>query len=49
MQMGQPVTRRDGQPVAPLVRVYEPDGRFLGIARRKKTVWQPHKIFLPLS
>jgi tRNA U55 pseudouridine synthase TruB len=47
VQFGQRLERRDDHPDAPLVRIYEPGGRFLGIVSRKKSGWQPHKVFLP--
>lgn len=47
VQFGQRFERRDDHPNAPLVRVYEPEGRFLGIVTNKENSWQPHKIFLP--
>ena len=46
VQFGQRLERRDDHPVAQLVRVYEPDGQFLGIVRTRENSWQPHKIFL---
>jgi tRNA pseudouridine55 synthase len=47
VQLGQQLTRQDTHPDAPLVRVYEPSGRFLAILRSKENSWQPHKVFLP--
>lgn len=48
IQLGQQIACRDDHPDAPLVRVYEPGGRFLGIVTSREEYWQPHKIFLRL-
>ncbi len=47
VRVGQRFARQDTHPDAPLVRVYEPGGQFLGIVRSKENYWQPHKVFLP--
>jgi tRNA pseudouridine55 synthase len=47
VQVGQRLERRDDHPDAPLVRVYEPGGQFLGLVRTRENSWQPHKVFLP--
>jgi len=45
--VGKRLDRRDDHPNAPLVRVYEPGGRFLAIVKSRENSWQPHKVFLP--
>lgn len=47
IKMGQQIMRHSDDPQEPLIRIYEPDGRFLGVARYETTYWQPHKVFLP--
>ena len=47
VQFGQRLERQDDHPDAPLVRVYEPGGQFLGLVRTRENGWQPHKVFLP--
>jgi len=47
-QVGQRLQLREDQPDAPLVRVYESGGRFLGVATARENTWQPHKVFPPV-
>ena len=47
IRVGQIFARQDTLADAPLVRVYEPGGRFLAIVRSKDNYFQPHKVFLP--
>jgi len=49
VKFGQQLERLEDHPEAPLVRVYEPEGQFLGIVRIRGNSWQPHKVFLPES
>jgi tRNA pseudouridine55 synthase len=46
VQVGKQIKRAADHPQAALVRIYEPDGRFLGIVKQKDENWQPHKLFL---
>ena len=46
VQFGQQLERLDGHPDAPLARVYEPGGQFLGLVKSREDGWQPHKVFL---
>ena len=47
VEVGQRVPRQDNHPADPLVRMYKPDGYFLGLAIARENSWQPHKVFLP--
>lgn len=49
VRLGQQIACREDHPNAPLVCVYEPGGRFLGLVTRQENNWQPHKIFLTPS
>jgi tRNA pseudouridine55 synthase len=44
---GRRAPRREGDPEGELVRLYGPDGVFLGVGRPAGDAWQPHKIFPP--
>ena len=46
VQFGQQLARGDDQPDAPLVRIYEPGGQFMGLVKMREDGWQPHKVFL---
>jgi tRNA pseudouridine55 synthase len=46
VQFGQRLPRHEDHPHASLVRLYEPDGQFLGVATARENTWQPHKVFL---
>lgn len=48
VQFGQRLQRLDDHPDSPLVRVYDPEGWFLGLVTNKENSWQPHKIFHPV-
>jgi tRNA pseudouridine55 synthase len=44
LEHGRQVARGTADPAAPLVRIIDPDGLFLGVARPEGDAWQPHKI-----
>ncbi len=45
LKNGQCIPYTPSHPQAPLVRVYAPDGDFIGIAAAREQMWQPRKIF----
>lgn len=45
LQLGQRLPRMYGHPDAETVRAYDANGRFIGIAKSRDFIWQPHKIF----
>lgn len=49
LQKGQPVARQPHQPDGPLVRLYDPDGHFIGVAVARDSIWRAQKIFQPVS
>lgn len=46
LQNGKWLPRQVDHPQAPLVRVYNPDGTFIGIVAAHEDVWRPRKMFL---
>lgn len=45
LSQGQWITRGEDEPKEELVRVFDEDGQFVGIAARHDNVWRPRKIF----
>ncbi len=46
LQNGKWLPRQADHPQVPLVRVYNPDGAFIGIVAAHEDVWRPRKMFL---
>ncbi|MFQ5400999.1 MAG: tRNA pseudouridine(55) synthase TruB [Anaerolineae bacterium] len=49
MQQGQRLAREANQPVGPLARAYDLDGRFMGVLESTEYGWRPRKVILPAT
>jgi len=47
LRNGQSIQKQPSHPEGPLVRIYGPDGPFVGIVTSSNQLWRPRKIFHP--